>query len=552
MKKFIFLFILLLPLLLFSQERGTEGNFTYTGCGCKNAIELTIYNGLYKDDTGDFGGQSIKNKTTRGAVTVANKNDSDSDGITDNIDNSVLQTSHGVNEIDLMKLEIKWTGPKPIPPTCTELELKTIGNIELWEKNSKEIIAKRKIPISALPLTIYIEAKDVSTKIRDISIQAFLDGVLHDEVKATAIWCDFKKKYLTRATSGSDNPSPASLGIDEIPLSYAIDQQFVAKDGSFYGIGTNSLFQPSIYLLKHPAGSICNLNLYTGLDGGFGGRILHEFILLPNGIENNLFSLGIKYDIGRQIKKTESSMAFAGNAKWKVYNVTFPIEDEMATDDTDENDEDNVPKNKEIFSYDNPSNNYVTNTYFMPDKSYLKREMEFKEFVRVSFGNNIPNGNNKTRGSRSSDKIPWELRYAVRNELLEGTTPNNQYNGCEHYFAELTTNPSVSQPINIAFSIPLGGPIPPIAKGNIKISLLANPITQNYVLEYDSSGWKLYSYSTNGKVLINNIATISGKLVDSNKLEVDIVNNTSFPFIEGSIYYFTSLNEPSINNSYIK
>lgn len=46
MKKIIILIILSFPIILLGQERGGEGNFTYTGCGCKKAVELKIYNGL--------------------------------------------------------------------------------------------------------------------------------------------------------------------------------------------------------------------------------------------------------------------------------------------------------------------------------------------------------------------------------------------------------------------------------------------------------------------------------------------------------------------------
>lgn len=501
----------------------------------------------------------VKNKTTKGAVTVANMNDTDSDGIIDNIDNSVTQVNqnHGINEIDLMKLEITWTGPIPVPTSCVNIELVTTGKIEFWEQNYKGSKAVKTIPISKLlaqsskTIVLYVEATDVSTAIRDISIKAVLDGVLQDEVKATAIWSEMKAKYITRATSGTNNPSPSSLGIDEVPLVDAIEWQYIAKDNSQYGIGTNSLFNSTVF---QKSSSTCNSTLYTGRDSGFGGRILMEFKILPVSLANNLNSLGIIFDIGRQIEEELKEIKF-GNSSWTLNTIKFPVIDEEVNDDKINEDEDLIPTNSEIYSFDNPSHNYALPTSYYNNfkRAFVKRHSKFKEFVRVSFGTTSPKGDMSIKGSRMSAKLDWEVGYSLKNSILPNV--DNPFGTCEHYLSEITTNPSVSDPINLAFIAPQNSSMYPAttAKGNIKVKLLANPTTTAYTLEYTAAGWSLFSNSiSSGKTLIGSISTISGTITDTDKIEVEIINNLTNPFTNNSIYHFNTLNEPNIVNTFIK
>ena len=149
----------------------SEGNFDYEDCGCKGTINLKIYNGLVSP----YGGQNVPETNNeeffKGAVTVANRNntngDFDSSGapIIDFMQNVVTATNgKDRNEIDLMRLDILKTGT--FAPACSIVTIEYSGNIKFWSASNKVSPVNLNIPISNLPLTIYVEATTRSSTSR--------------------------------------------------------------------------------------------------------------------------------------------------------------------------------------------------------------------------------------------------------------------------------------------------------------------------------------------------------------------------------------------------
>ncbi len=305
-------------------------SLNFTSCNCDQIVNLTIHNGLYQVEnsqgqiTAVYGAQAIADEfeLSVGAVTVANMNDTDGDAIIDSNDNDVLfNLNKGFEEIDLMKLVIG--SGQSFPEHCTDVVvLQHTGDIAFWNTSTKGSPASLSFPLNTLPQTVYVEAISPSTTIRDINIRAMREGVVQDGVKATAIWVNKKEAYQLR----TDPTNPANLGIDNSELTDWIADNGDAVDGSYYGFGS-----------FNPTANSPNNDTY------FGGRILFEFELLPNGIENELNALGIIFDIGRRIRKNRVEIEINDRAATESI-IDFPGYVELFNDDGNEYlDEDTDP-----------------------------------------------------------------------------------------------------------------------------------------------------------------------------------------------------------------
>ena len=539
------LIMLLITAPVFGQKENHEkssGQFEYIDCGCSGKIDLKLYDGLY----GSYGGDLVPNNKewSEGGLTVANLNDSDGDGTIDNGD-MVVKTIGGVNgsrdEVDLMKLEVTSTGN--FPPKCQEVELVLEGPIEIWNLPTKESIANRVIPISSLPITVWVEAQQASAEVADIEIHAKVKGKTKDKVKATAVWVQFERKYLTKGVG--DNPSPATLGIDEPTLVNLIENIYKDNLDQRYGIGPSSEFNQLLY------SGTCPTAVYNGINAGYNAILMTEYHILPDNLKDIPGMLGVKFDFARQLDADENIIKYNG-FMWEEHPI-FPDEVygdgiEGSNDDGENLDEDLTPSmfNK-IYSYDAPGFSYHNNTYFDCTlggirTSYYHRNLDFKEFARVSF-NAQPEGDGLVQGSRCSNYVEWDTEYTVNRKSLSGAA--DPFDGCNQGFFAVTSALSHSDPVRLA-----GAGVP-----DIEINLLPDAADALYILKYLGTlpipEWELRRGDVGGSALIGtfplNAATNNWTVLDPGKVELTISNDPSL--VNGVTFVFTVSNEASVANS---
>ncbi|NBP89566.1 MAG: hypothetical protein EBU59_13915, partial [Planctomycetia bacterium] len=139
------------------------------------AINLVIHHGQH--------GVAVDNakEENPGAFTVANLNDTNSNGVPDNREND----GNGVaGEKDLMKLVIH----PPTPNHGGEVELTVTGSAEIWKDSGKKTVEKkRSFKVSQLPLTRWVEVTARSEEIGAVRITATHND-LSDTVVATSVW----------------------------------------------------------------------------------------------------------------------------------------------------------------------------------------------------------------------------------------------------------------------------------------------------------------------------------------------------------------------------
>jgi hypothetical protein len=311
-----------------------------------------------------------------GAVTVANINDSNGNGIPDKDDSPVA------NEKDLMKLKLAGFGGLDGKVRLTLSN----SNIKLWNTDLKSSIVSLTgvntldipIPIgNPLDLTFWVEATTASTSLRDIVItMSYIDNsnTIYpnlDQLKATAIWVDkTDMKNSSSQSLWSDVQSPMNINFNNVG-------HFGHNRANGVGILNVIGFQFTIF--PPDAGSI------------------------PQ----------VKFDIGRQIEGQE----------WNVINNTVtpngaaygPLSsNDIATDDGAQTDESLNPVNNHLYSYDSPGTAFQTiQTSSSGDTiTQVIIRKNFNEFVRVSFDGNVPSGNTLA-GSRCSHKVPWQMALWV-------------------------------------------------------------------------------------------------------------------------------------------
>ena len=183
------------------KQRG-ENEFEYEGCGCKANVNLYIYDGLNTlGEPGNWGGNIVsgaRNKFDDGAITVANLNDTDGDETIDIDDQVVTASDFGEDECDLMKLNIVPTGNSS--GNCM-VTLTYEGDIAFYNSYTKGTqITNLEFPLKDASgesniTTLFVEARAVSTAMRDIKIYAKIDNEIKDKVAATAIWVEKKNIY---------------------------------------------------------------------------------------------------------------------------------------------------------------------------------------------------------------------------------------------------------------------------------------------------------------------------------------------------------------------
>jgi len=431
------------------------------------SIDLRIYNGLYDwiqtpPPAGPPMPLNEEQEAKIGAITVANLNNTDgdfmADGTTEFIDRDdptvvapVIPV--GRNEIDLMKLVI-WKKPEIEATMAQPITLKNVSvnlvNVKVWEQPTKGIPVT--IPPGGLKLTsadfssdntktLYIEAIDKSTAVRDIAFELkFMNE--KDVVKATAIWAEQTRGWYTRSdkpTVGGTIGDPDNLDyLDEPTLIDRLNTLNIAEDGSLYGYGSSNNSQG-------PPGS-------PDGDTRLGGRHLVEYRVHPAGV-NTL--PGIYFDIARQ-RKTVAARFESGVGSpdvtdisefpwtpsfqffWKgllrhthrAANNEFPNDVGEATDEDDRLPPATVtdPAAMLLYSFDNVTNLIYASpiiTATNPHAAFRMTRVTFSEFVRVSF---TPFNNEKQLlGSRASGRYEWHCihyhRRGPNNLLVIDTEP---------------------------------------------------------------------------------------------------------------------------------
>ncbi len=282
----------------------------------------------------------------------------------------------------------------------------------------------------------------------------------------------------------------------------------------------------------------CN---YAGIkhriDWRSGGRILYEYKLLPLGINNELTNLGISYDLTRRISRNNTSLAYSG-AKIKYERTNFPLQNELANDDSngDDYDEDEVPSENEIYHYDAPSEQIISSGL-----AFDIRYLSFEEFVRVSFKNDIIG--DVQEGSRCSPKYNWELKHGVRSS---GTfQPSDPYDG---NFQKLepynSTGLKFSTPRRVAGS----------STGKIIIKPKSSSTYVSYILQLASTGdvWHLIARKPSGGIILlksSNYSTTSGPWkINYTTVDIEIPTGT---FSSGAVFLFNIWDLPAPDNKLI-
>lgn len=478
-------------------------------------VELTIHNGL----EGFSGGQKIEgeDKVTKGAVTVANLNDTDGDGTSDQDDSDIsapAQKELGRKEIDMMKLIVN----KPAPDRGGNVKLTiSSGKVKLWEhatKNKmKPFLTKgtKEIKTNDLPKTLWIEAISASEKIRDIEIKLEYKGA-EDIVKATAVWVIPSRQWFDRTKNPVPGPNKDIPDVSRV-VADSINRVFIAKDGSRYGLGS--------------------YRVEAGKDTAIGGRILFEFEINPPGAE----TLGLVFDVTRQVEGITHQIGSGFSEIREIDKEKFPANEkpnddlgpEALTEQIDPirtGDDENKPAH--LYSFDGPGYQAVQPKH----NAFRIRRLNFYEWVRVQVNNTafktnvievgrlIDNQNETVQGSRCSPRLKWHLSLYGR------------HNGKNHVVD--TTPVSFSEPNMLAAGD---------ANGTLSITLLPEAETQGLLVQYKKDvndgnklKWELKVDGANAVFLTKSGTSWSHTL--DNKFKVSITEGT-MPFKEGAIFTST-------------
>jgi len=327
------------------------------------AINLVIHHGQHGVAVDDA------KEENPGAFTVANLNDTNSNGAPDNSENN----GNGVaGEKDLMKLVIH----PPTPNRGGEVELTVTGSAAIWKDSEKKTAEKRRtFKAAQLPLTCWVEVTARSEEIGAVRIIATYNDA-SDTVVATGVWGE------TQATLHDQNQAIwPDIGAETLRM--------VTLRG-----GKAGLAAPDVKYLKNV--------------------ILFKFVIFPKGIGSGDTSF-IKFDNARQMQLLKWRIKASGK-KVEDENIPFPPGDELVNDDKSQAGETNVPDaNGQLFAHDAPG---LRSWRASPAEDQLFYRYNFLEFTRVRFDDVQPQGGEKddpkVDGSRCTPKVKWTLAHSLR------------------------------------------------------------------------------------------------------------------------------------------
>ncbi len=327
------------------------------------AINLVIHHGQHGAAVDDA------EEENPGAFTVANLNDTNSNGAPDNSENN----GKGVaGEKDLMKLVIH----PPTPNHGGEVELMVAGSARIWKDAEKVTLEeKRTFKVSQLPLTRWVEVTAKSETIGAVRITATYNDVC-DTVVATGVWGEIEETLHDR-----NHAIWPDIGEETLRM--------VTKRG-----GSAGLAAPHGTYMKNV--------------------IVFKFVISPKGIGSGETSF-IKFDNARQMQLLKWRIKASGKTVVNE-NVSFPLEDESVNDDPSQSGETNVPDaNGQLFAHDAPG---LRSWRASPAEDQLFYRYNFLEFTRVRFDDVQPQGGEKddpkVDGSRCTPKVRWTLAHTFK------------------------------------------------------------------------------------------------------------------------------------------
>ena len=548
-----FILFLIFPPILYAQngslkkQRG-ENEFEYEGCGCKANVNLYIYDGLNTlGEPGNWGGNIVsgaRNKFDDGAITVANLNDTDGDETIDIDDQVVTASDFGEDECDLMKLNIVPTGNSS--GNCM-VTLTYEGDIAFYNSYTKGTqITNLEFPLKDASgesniTTLFVEARAVSTAMRDIKIYAKIDNEIKDKVAATAIWVE-KKNIYSDEDSKIEDPDPALLtGLDQPVLVNVINNDARAKDLTRYGFGSFQEINSPPYTINEDL-----LN---------GGRILFEFELKPAAILSEISKFNITLD-GARRQDSSTGFRYVYNKYLPEPTINIPKlekKKDFANDDPKDNNPDDswlygdiIDEDKNpliLYSFDGPST--ARSSYADSDgnlqgiEAYRFRHVTFEEYFRVSFNQVNELEGNVLSGSRVSNKHFWSIDYATYAKDTK-VADANKYNIGYHY-AEFVATPGdkiITYPTCYLET-----------SGNGSINITSNNLPTDrelYAISYSEIGGKHFDvkrkkHENNNKwdqIGSSNIDATGPWVYTDAEITIEMANDSDIPFAQDNIFYF--------------
>jgi len=430
-----------------------------------------VFDGQYDSAHPEKSKVDDKQKISRGAVTVANKNDTDGDEEPDVTDNDGV-----ANEKDLIRVVI----PKPAGMGANDQVkiqfTKGADNVEVWQEDTKtNVEAGRAFGPNDLPKVIWIEGKDKSAKVRDVELKITW-GNKFDIIKMTFVWAErvvaggHKSAWYTRVVNDPnhndpDNKIPDDLNAPGLQTKIAVDR--VADDDSYYGQGT--------------------FRFNTPADSRMGGRFLIEFTVYPAGV-NAVFAggpHGIVFNVAQQMARrgyfiTSGDKALIPSPLGPFNFPTKPDHDKP----NDFTSEDDVPdRGDHLYLWDAPS---VDLTAYMgppvpPNPgncAFGLARFTFRDFVRIKFDGAAFLLND---GSRASEKQQWHDVYYLKR------SPNDTW-------VEDNAASSYSEPIGALAK----------ANGTCAVVAPAGAVTEGYTATYANNTWTVVSKANGQQAVANN------------------------------------------------
>lgn len=514
--KLITIIFLLSPFFIYGQ---IPPSFASASFECE--VYLDIYNGLYdwSTNTAYSGGQLLGSgeKYDKGAVTVANINDTDGDLIDDASDDVVEASAVGRNEVDLMKLVIRRKGD----PVSGNVILELVkGNVRLWrspDKTDELVLSGGKVTyaIADLNITLYVEAVNISQALRDIEFHLHRDDKVVDKVRATGVYTTFERSWSDNTTTPLLNTSGAgNLPTCNHPLAKRFNSIWKPFDSDQrYGFGQ---------LQNHDSNNdgVADKNLYLG------GRILFEFKVYPENAETL-----VTFDLARQKKVRGYKMEYGESTISPFVTIDFP--EEMMQDNEKPNDsvnnstmEDREPNQGLIYSGDRPAT--ALNNKANDEKAAFKiNKITFREYVRVYVegGPTTPNDfAQNVEGSRASEWVEWHCVYYVKKADALGDYEEDNEEGSINSSARRITK----------------------GNGTITLGTTSVDMTEAYTVFHTpiSNQWLLLDSQAANPVIIDPDAGGNSWTINTNGLNV-VIQQGSTPFEENDAFFFNTFKTES-------
>lgn len=341
-------------------------------------------------------------KLTRGAFTVANKNNTDNDkkpNTTPEEDYRDFEDNDVPGEVDLMQLRIKgFKGQKG------SALLSVPTNVKVWKHAAKgQEAVKETVPpgekakytfdigTDGVDQTVWVEALEPSAAVRDLlivlehKIPGEIPGEFElketDSVRATAVWVE-KTNFVHK-------------------FGQKIPDDFDAAISQFWK-STPPKLVPGIFFTN---------------SGPHGGMIM-EFTLAPAGIEKET---AVRFDIARSVaSKTRIwNTAVTPPQSRPLHSKAF-LQGDVANDDAVTTDEDIDPTKLHIYDTDVPGVVFEQGGLLPLPSEVLEDVANFYEWTRVRCDGTRPD--NAGPGTRCSAKEKWHYQLKCGFQ----STPNGQ------------------------------------------------------------------------------------------------------------------------------